>query len=264
MTSITTTHDLAVAICAMNSERTIRHTLQSMAGLARRVVVVDSGSTDGTIDICKTHGAEVIHRPWPGFIEQVQFAVDQVKDCTWCLVLDSDESPEPALRQSIERVLQENDPAFDGWFVNRKVWFMNGWLHHVYQPEWRLRLFRTARSKVTGVNPHYQIEVQGRAGKLKGDLRHDAWADMKDMAMRHLRYAELAGRETPENGSLVKVLVNPPAAIFKQLVLKRGFLDGWRGVVAAGMVANSIMLKHAFMATAKHSQREGRGGERGR
>ena len=257
-TSATTPFDLGVAICAMNSERTIARTLESVHGLARRVVIVDSGSTDRTIEIGTHHGAEVMHRPWPGFIEQVQFAVDQVKDCAWCLVLDSDESLEPALRASVERTLREEDASYDGWYVNRKVWFMNGWLHHVYQPEWRLRLFRTARGKVTGVNPHYQIEVAGRAGKLRGDLRHDAWADMNDMAMRNLRYAELAGREMPQRGSLVKLLVNPPAAVLKQLVLKRGILDGWRGVVAAGMVANSVLLKHAFMASARHAQREAR------
>jgi len=256
MTNPPASFDLGVAICAMNSERTIRRTLESVMGLARRVVVVDSGSTDGTIEISKECGADVIHRPWPGFIEQVQFAVDQCAGLKWCLVLDSDESLEPALRSHVEGVLREDDARYDGWYLNRKVWFMNGWLHHVYQPEWRLRLFRTKGSRVGGVNPHYQIEVQGKAGYLKGDCRHDAWADMKDMAMRHLRYAELAGRETPDKGSLLKVLVNPPAAIFKQLILKRGLLDGWRGIVAAGMVANSIMLKHAFMASARHAQRE--------
>lgn len=255
--SATTPFDLGVAICAMNSERTIERTLQSVAGLAKRIVVVDSGSTDSTIDICKRYGAEVIHRPWPGFIEQVQFAVDQVKDCAWCLVLDSDESLEPALRLTVERVLRENDATYDGWHLNRKVWFLGGWLHHVYQPEWRLRLFRTARAKVAGVNPHYQIEVQGRAGKLRGDVRHDAWADMKDAAMRNLRYAELAGREMAARGSLAKMFFNPLAALFKQLVIKRGIFDGWRGLIAAAMVANSVMLKHAFMAAAKYAQREG-------
>lgn len=243
----------------MNSERTIGKTLASVAGLARRVVVVDSGSTDATIEICKELGAEVIHRPWPGFIEQVQFAVDQCTQHRWCLVLDSDEAPEPKQREAIERVMREDDTNYDGWFLNRKVWFMNGWLHHVYQPEWRLRLFRTKGSKVVGHNPHYQIDVPGKAGYLKGDLRHDAWADMNDMAMRHLRYAELAGREAADKGSLLKVLFNPPAAIFKQLILKRGVLDGWRGIIAVGMVANSTMLKHAFMAAAKYSQRENKG-----
>jgi len=249
-------YDLGVAICAMNSQRTIRRVLESVKPLAKRIVVVDSGSTDSTIEICKACGAEVIGRPWPGFIEQVQFAVDQIKDCSWGLVLDSDESLEPKLQDAVARVLRENDTSYDGWHINRKIWFMNGWLHHVYQPEWRLRLFRTAASKVTGINPHYQIAVNSKAGYLKGDCRHDAWEDMRDMAMRHLRYAELAGRETAHKGSLFKVLFNPPAAIFKQLILKRGILDGWRGVVAAGMVANSIMLKHAFMASAKYAQRE--------
>lgn len=243
--------DLAVAICAFNSERTIGRTLQSVKNLARRIVVVDSGSTDQTPAICEAHGAEVIHRAWPGFIEQAQFAIDQCRGHRWVLVLDSDESLEPELRESIRQVLQADDRAFVGWYVNRKIWFMGGWLHHTFQPEWRLRLFRGDCAKVTGINPHYVIAVNGRTGRLEGDVRHDSWADLNDLAQRQIRYAREHAAQSPRGGSIFSILVRPPAALVKQLVLKRGLLDGWRGVIISGMTANFTMLKHVYIAASR-------------
>ena len=250
------TPDLGVAICAHNSQRTIGQTIRSVEGLARRVIVVDSGSTDDTIEVCRSLGAQVIQRGWAGHVAQKQFSIDQCRQHKWILLLDSDESAEPALRDSIRGVMQMDDPAYDGWSLNRKIWFMGGWLHYTYQPEWRLRLFRSGKGRVAGRDPHDRIDVDGRIGKLKGDLRHDPWTDMTDMAMRHLRYAQIACTQTTRGGSLLNILFNPPAAIVKQLVLKRGLLDGWRGVVIAGMTANSILLKHAFIAAHKRSTRE--------
>lgn len=252
MSTSTPSSDLAVAMTACNSMRTIERAVRSVQGLAKRIVVVDSGSTDGTVEMCRSLGAEVIHQEWLGHVAQRQFSIDQCRDHEWILALDSDESLEPPLRESIRQVVETNDPSYDGWLLNRKVWFLGGWLHHTYQPEWRLRLFRSNRGRAMGENPHERIEVPGKVGKLKGDLRHDSWADLSDLAQRQIVYARQAAEERNSGGSALHLLINPPAAMFKQLILKRGFLDGWRGLIAAGMTANAAMLKHAYLA-AKHN-----------
>jgi glycosyltransferase involved in cell wall biosynthesis len=256
MTTQADSVDLAVAITAHNSERTIRRVIESVGELARRVVVVDSGSTDRTPDICRELGAEVIHESWRGHVEQKQFAIDHCQTHQWILLLDSDESLEPELVESMRNGLNENDPNIDGWWLNRKVWMLGGWLHYTYQPEWRLRLFRGGKGVVRGVNPHDYIHVEGRTARLRGDVRHDAWADLRDMATRHIRYAEIACDHARSGGTPFHILVSPPAALLKQLVLKRGIMDGWRGVIAAGMASSSVMLKHSFMAARKVSRRQ--------
>ncbi len=253
--------DLGVAICSHNSARTIARTIRSVHGLARRIVVVDSGSTDRTVDICRDLGAHVIPKPWQGHVVQKQFSIDQCRDCAWTLLLDSDESLEPALIESMRATLTKNDSAINGWFVNRKVWFLGGWLNHTYQPEWRLRLFRSDNGIIAGVDPHDRVDVDGETGRLKGDVRHDAWLDMTDVAMRQLRYAQIAEKEAQSGGSMFDILIRPPASLFKQLILKRGFMDGWRGVIIAGMTANGTMLKHAFIAARKVTKRAGNEGD---
>lgn len=241
--------DLGVAMCAHDSERTIRRTLESVSGLARRIVVVDSGSMDRTMDICREHGAEVIQEKWRGHVAQKQFAIEQCANHRWILLLDSDEALEPELVESMRQTLAADDPHINGWWINRKVWFLGGWLHHTFQPEWRLRLFRSGKGSVRGINPHDFIHVDGQTARLRGDLRHDSWSGLRDMAQRHIRYAEIACEQGTRGGSLFHILFSPPAAFFKQYLIKRGFLDRGRGLVAAGMTAVGVMLKHCFIAT---------------
>ncbi len=247
--------DLGVAITTKNNMRTIERTLRSVQPIASRIVVVDSGSTDGTIERCQALGAEVVHHDWDGMVVQRQFALEQCREHRWVLALDSDESLEPQLQDSITRTVREDDPRYQGWFLNRKVWFLGGWLHHTFQPEWRLRLFRSGRGRVTGIGVHDQIEVPGRTGRLKGICRHDSWSDVRDLALRQIAYAEEAVRSGRRGGSVFNLLLSPPAAMFKQLILRRAFLDGFRGLIAAGMTFNYTMLKHSFIAAERLSKR---------
>lgn len=245
--------DLAVAITTKNNMRTIERTLRSVLPIARRIIVVDSGSTDGTIERCRATGAEVVHRDWDGPTKQKQFAIDQCAKHRWVLLLDSDESPEPMLQDSIARTARQDDSRFQGWFMNRKVWFLGGWLHHTFQPEWRLRLVRGGAGRVVGIGPggqggHDRIEIEGRVGRLAGDCRHDSWADLRDMCRRNLSLAERAAEHYPGGGTLLHLLTSPVAALLKQLVIKRAFLDGWRGVIASGGTASHALLKHLFIA----------------
>ncbi|MDY7109048.1 MAG: glycosyltransferase family 2 protein [Planctomycetota bacterium] len=245
--------DLAVALTTGDSMRTIERTLRSLEGLARRIVVVDSGSTDGTIECCRRFGAEVLHREWDGPTSQKQFSIDQCRDHRWVLLLDSDETIEDELRQSMLDVMKADDPACDGWWLNRRVWFLGGWLHHTFQPEWRLRLFRGGRGRVVGIGPHGRgghdrVVVDGRTGRLRGFCGHDSWADLEALCRRNIELARRAADYYPRGGTPFHIVFSPPAAMIKQYVLKRGFLDGRRGLIAAGAVAGGTLLKHLFIA----------------
>lgn len=243
-----TTSTLAVAICTRDNERTIECTLRSVADLADRIIMVDSGSKDRTIEIGEAFNAHIIHRDWSGMVSQRRFSLEQCRDFTWALLLDSDESLEPEAQQALRDIVRKNDPAFHGWEINRKIWFLGGWLHHMYHPEWRLRLIRPAHARIAGSDPHDRVEVDGPVGRLPGIVRHDSWADVHDLIARQIRHASEQAAAQSRGGQLWQILISPAAAMFKQLILKRGILDGRRGLIASGLTANYVMLKHALAA----------------
>jgi glycosyltransferase involved in cell wall biosynthesis len=232
--------------------RTIGRALKSVLPIVRRVVVVDSGSTDGTVEYCRMLGAEVLHREWRGPTNQKQFAIDQCRDSAWILLLDSDETIDDELRQSILHTIEMSDARYVGWWVKRKVWFLGGWLHHTFQPEWRLRLFRSTTGRVIGLGPdgqggHDQIRVEGRTGRLRGICRHDSWEDLEAMCQRNIALARRAAQYNPDGGRVIDLLFRPVLALIKQLIVKRGILDGWRGVIACFSFASYTLLKHLFI-----------------
>lgn len=252
---ITAPTRLAVAITAKDSMRTIERTLASVAGLADRILVVDSGSTDGTIETCRRAGAEVVHRAWEGNVAAKQFALDRCANAAWILVLDSDESLEPELADSVRTAVERDDRAFAGHEINRKLHFAGAWLHHAFQPEWRLRLVRGGAGRAHGQAPHDEITVPGRVGRLRGDCRHDSFADLEDMLRRQLGYAKSAAAGGARGGSLWHILVSPGAAFLKQAVLRQGVRDGWRGIVLAGGAAASTLMKHLFIMQRRREPR---------
>lgn len=252
--------DLAVAVLTKDNIRTIGRTLESVRGLADRIVVVDSGSTDGTLEVCREVGAEVIHREWPGHSAQRQFVIDHCANHRWILALDSDESLDDDLQRSVMAAVTNDDSRYAGWMINRKIWFLGGWLQHTFQPEWRLRLVRGGIGRVEGSGRdnkgnHDRIVVSGRTGKLEGFCRHDSWSDLTDLCHRQIRYAEDSARHNPNGGRMWNILVNPTAAFLKQFIIKRGFLDGKRGIMAACAVTSGTLLKHLFIAERRFMQR---------
>ncbi len=119
MTDPSSSLDLCVAIIVCDAQRTIERTIRSVNGLARKVVVVDSGSTDRTQTICRELGAEVIHHDWEGYGRQKQFALE-LCDSEWVLCLDADESLDNELIDAVRRAVIANDQSIDAFAVNRR------------------------------------------------------------------------------------------------------------------------------------------------
>ena len=246
MTDAGTTLDLCLSVIACNNERTIERTLRSVDGLARRRIVVDSGSTDATIEIARVCDAEVIAHAWEGYVKQKQFALEQC-DTTWVLCLDSDESlDEPAFR-AVRDAVSRNDPSIAGYSLNRQVWIGERPLRHAWQPEWRTRLVRREHARWAGFDPHDRLDVEGVVTRLAGNIRHDAFTDFGQLLHKSVGHGLTAAQsfhEIGKRGSRLQLVLSPPAAVLKQLVLRSAWLDGWPGWLASYSAGISAAVKH--------------------
>ncbi|MCC6284027.1 MAG: glycosyltransferase family 2 protein [Phycisphaerales bacterium] len=253
---------LSAAIVCRNNDDTIERTLASVRPLCAEIVALDSGSTDGTIGLLERFGARVDRVSWRGHIATKQAALES---CTqpWVLCIDSDESIEPDLAASIRASLAGAADDLAGLMVNRKVWYDGRYLDHAWQPEWRLRLVRRAlvpgQARWGGVDPHDKLEVQGRVERVAGTMRHDTvrglgrfLAAQVSLAQASARSLHAAGRR----GSRWRLIASPPGAFVKQIVMKRAFLDGWRGWCAAGSAAAGALMKHAMLLDLDRAARE--------
>ncbi len=267
---------LSVAIVCKNNEATIGRTLDSVRGLAREIVAIDSGSTDRTIELLQNAGARVEPSAWLGHVRTKQLALER---CTseWVLCLDSDESLEPTLRASIERALGEAATSTNiaGFRVNRKVFYRGRFLAHAWQPEWRLRLVRRGLARWGGIDPHDKLELidanaesaapasPPRVRDLAGDLRHDSITSFADFLGKQVVYGRIMAEgmaRQGQRGSLWRLVVSPTGAFLKQLVLKRAFLDGWRGWLAAMSTGVAAAAKHTALYELTRTEQESQTG----
>lgn len=253
---------LAVAIVCRNNEATIGRTLDSVKGLARQIVAVDSGSTDGTIGLLESHGAEVTRASWEGHVKTKQRALDLCRE-DWILSLDSDESVEPALASSIRAAIRRDEAPVAGYEVNRKVWWRGAFLQHAWQPEWRLRLVRRGCAHWAGYDPHDKMMVlhgvgPSRVEKLRGDLRHDSFRTMSEFLQSQLAHARIAAESYVDLGrspSVWGLVTSPVSAWLKQMVFRQAWRDGWRGWSAASATAAGALMKRLIFIERAHEER---------
>jgi len=218
--------------------------------LADEIVAVDSGSTDGTIALLERHGARVISSEWKGHVATKQMALEACGE-PWVLCLDSDESLDGRLAGSVRETVARDDPALGGCRVNRKVWYLGGYLNHAWQPEWRLRLVRRGSARWTGSDPHDRLELtRGRSLDLAGTLRHDSFERIADHFRAQAQHARVAAESIAGaggRGSYCRLMGSPVGAFMKQMVLKSAWRDGARGWAAAASTAAGSLMKHAIL-----------------
>lgn len=236
--------NLAVAMAAYNSMRTLPEVLESILPIADRIIIADCGSTDGTIEHCRERGCTVLHRDWDFHANQKRFAIENCLPAKWVLLLDSDETLMPDLQQAIRQAVDRDDPDVTGYQINRKLWYLGGWLNHVYFPEWRLRLFRPEKHKIVG-HVHDKIVVEGKVKNLDGICKHDSFESLQDQAARQVRYAAMMA-DKGKKGRWWYLFTSPVEVFLKMVIRKQCYRDGLRGWIAFGMAVNEKLLKQTF------------------
>lgn len=189
------TANVAVVILTYNEEANIAQALDSVTGWARQVFILDSHSTDRTLDIARNYPCEIVQHAFVNYAKQRNFAIDELDiRCEWFFFLDADELLPSELKNEISSVIQSN-PVQNGFYVKRRFIFMGKWIKRGYYPTWILRLFRSgkARCEERTVNEH--LIVEGAVGHLAHDFIHEDRKGISDWILKHNRYASMEAQE---------------------------------------------------------------------
>jgi glycosyltransferase involved in cell wall biosynthesis len=237
---------ISATLITHNEEINIAEALQSLSW-ADEIVVVDSGSTDATLDICRRFTDRIIHRDWTGYVDQKNFAVDQARH-DWIFSLDADERPSLELCAEIRELAQIGFPE-SGYYIPRVAFFMGRWIRHGdWYPDYQLRLFDRRHGKWRGGRVHESVKINEKPGILNGEIHHFTYRSLSDYLGRLETYSSLAALDCQQQGKSatpLKLLGNPIAAYIKAYLLKCGFLDGIPGFAVAVMGAVSVFFKYA-------------------
>lgn len=253
---------LSVAVVTLNEEERIRACLESVVW-ADEIVVVDSGSSDKTVQIAREFTDRVVFHPWAGYGTQKNFAAGQCRG-DWLLSLDADERVSDALREEIPSTLA-SEPRQVGFLVPRQNFFAGRWVRHGgWYPDYQLRLFRRGRGAFRPRVVHESVEVDGPTGRLSSPLIHESYRSVGDFVTRSDRYAELAASELAaagRGGSAADLLLRPLWRFVSMYLLRAGFLDGWRGLILAVLYAHYVFLRAAKVRELRDSGPSERGGD---
>lgn len=238
---------LSACIIAMDEEERIGACLESLA-FCDEVVVVDSHSSDRTRELAAARGARVIERDWPGHVAQKEYAIRAAAH-EWVLCVDADEQLSPELRAQIVRLQERGFEGAQGWRFPRCSEYLGRWIRHgTWYPDRQLRLFDRRRGRWGGRDPHDRVELDGRVGELSGELLHRPYRTLAEHLETIESYTSLMARgmwERGERASALDLLTHPLARVLRFYVLKRGFLDGWRGLLLALLAGWYVFLKYA-------------------
>lgn len=234
---------LSVVIMTKNSADLVRGTLESVAGWADEIVVVDGFSQDRTVDICREFGAKVIQNRWDGyrFCTERNLGTSRATS-DWCLHIDPDERATPELKREVRRMLEQGTPH-DAFDFLKKNYFLGRWMRHGGWHHYSRHLFRRARGHYEGVI-HETLIADGTVGKINAAVEHYPFTSISQFVNRHNGYSKreaLAKLEAEGRLPAAKVwheiTRRPLKRFFKFYVKKMGFMDGWHGLLFSVLFA---------------------------
>ena len=239
---------ISATIIVRNEEHNIADVCETVSW-ADEIVVVDSDSTDRTVEIARTYTDKVFNREWNGYQDKHEFADAQTTG-DWIFWIDADERVTPELRSSIEKLRSGSDELLaDGYKIARKTEYLDRWiLHSGWYPDYQMRLYRKDKSYWDGVAPHQTARVDGRVDTLDGEFLHYTKRDLSEHHRVTESYASLAAEHMATHGKTVGafgIFAKAVAAFLRTYVLKQGFRDGVQGMIIAGFTAYGVFLKYA-------------------
>ena len=240
-----------ISACVMtkNEEKNIRRCLESLTW-CDEIVVLDSGSTDRTVEICREYTDQVHYHEWVGYIGQRNL-LRKYANFDWVLFLDADEEVSAQLRDQVLAIFEDGTllESHRGFKFPRQVYYLDRWIRHgEWNPDVKLRLFRKDCGYSGGQEPHDQVIVEGLVKKLSGKLLHYTYENLREHLETANRFSTISAETMHRNGRrfhMSDLLVRPPFRFFKGFVIKLGFLDGVRGFIIASVNAFGVTMKYS-------------------
>ena len=238
---------LTVTVITHNEADHIGAALDSVAW-ADEVIVVDSGSTDGTPEIARGKATRVVVREWPGYSAQKNFAADQASN-DWVLSMDADERVTPALAEEIRGILSR-EPQARGYRIKRVSHYLGRWIRTTdWSHDYQLRLYDRRAGRWNGLRIHESFRLaQGEPAKLRGEMEHYAYRDISHHLQKIDSYTTLLAEQWLEEGRTttpVHIAVHPVLAFLRNYVLRAGVRQGTVGLVISLLNSYYVFLKFA-------------------
>lgn len=243
---------LTVTLITRDEADRVGAALASVA-FADELLVLDSGSTDGTVAVAEAAGARVLRTDWPGHVAQKNRALAEARH-PWVFGLDADEVVDEALAAALRSYAGPAAPSGPSSSpAGLRVLRVNRWLGHevrggAFRPEWKLRLVHKDRARWEGDDPHDHLACEGPVADLPGRLLHTPYRSLAEHLATIDRYtarAAAVARAAGRRGTVLDLLVRPPWHLVRALVLQGGLRDGAVGLVLAGLGALYVLLKWA-------------------
>ncbi len=237
---------LSATIIALNEAANIERVIRSLSP-ADEIIVIDSGSSDGTAEIARRLGARVVEHAWEGFAQQKNFAAAQAAH-DWILSLDADEELNPDAQQAV-RDWKKSSPHCAAFRFARRARYLGRWiLHSGWYPDWKTRLYDRRRAQFEGGYVHESVKTDGPVETLSGEILHYTCDSLADHKKRIEFYTDLAAREMwakDERPNAIERLLMPSWIFFHSYFVRLGVLDGVPGFLIARMAARYVRRKYA-------------------
>ncbi|MBS1509649.1 MAG: glycosyltransferase family 2 protein [Bacteroidetes bacterium] len=241
---------VSVVIITKNEAHIIGTTLQSLQGITDDCIIVDSGSTDDTVTICKKMGCKVIETTWDGYGPNKNKGIDAAQ-YDWILNLDADEALDETLKAAIQQLnLADSNTVYNFKFKN---FFCNKWIRFgEWSGDWHIRLFnrKAIRWNDAAVHEGLTLQPQTKVVQMPGHVLHYTTNSMDEYISKTMAYAKLNAEKYHQQGKkagFIKTRIAPGLNFFQHYILRLGFLDGWEGYLIAKTSAWYTFLKYSFL-----------------
>jgi glycosyltransferase involved in cell wall biosynthesis len=247
---------LSICIIAQNEEHNLARVLHSAQEIADETIVVDGGSTDRTVEVARSFGAQVFQRTYTNMSDQKNYSVSLAAH-DWVFVLDADEELSPELQASV-RHWKQSATQFDVYEMKRLTWYLGAWIRHSrWYPDWQARIYHRDKARYSGAM-HSGLRFEGRAGRLNGDLLHYTIRSFAEHETKVEKYATVVAQEMFDEGRRRwrgALWLATPWSWVRHFFLGAGFLDGYRGALIAQMAARGVRLKFAKLGKLIEAER---------
>lgn len=239
---------ISAVLITYNEEDKIEACLESLVGLCEDIVVLDSFSTDSTVELSSRFTDRIIQEEWRGYARQKQLATDFAEH-DWVLSIDGDEKLSTRLRQELlEWKAKPDDENYNSYRLPRLTFFMGRWIRHTtWYPDWQVRLFRRSKAQWQGGSIHEGVTAEGVQGKFSGHLLHYTYSSISEYLVQLENFSSLSAIDYHKQGKKVGVLrlvLAPPSVFLKNYIARAGFRDSIPGLVVSILASVSTFFKY--------------------